>query len=283
MDTKLLDIFEAFLQENLPKTKSFHPFYNEAYAQMIKGGGKRFRPLLLLNVVNAHNPLLLNASLNAALALEMMHTYSLIHDDLPAMDNAELRRGIQTLHTTYDEATAVLMGDALNTDAFFVLMHSPIDAKTKVRLCEILSFNAGSGGMVLGQAIDCHFENSPLDETELEFLHTYKTARLIAAALQMGGVIVGLPNDKESELYAFGLELGLLFQIQDDIIDATKSKEEAGKPTHNDTNKNSFVNLLGLTEAINKRDAKAKALKIKAEAFGALSSYFQKILDTNFK
>jgi farnesyl diphosphate synthase len=279
----MLEEFEKFLQTHILKVQSFHPFYNEAYEKMLNAGGKRFRPLLLLNVVKAYNPLLLNASMNAALALEMMHTYSLIHDDLPCMDNAAFRRQTPTLHVTYDEATAVLMGDALNTDAFLVLMRSPIDAKTKVRLCEILSFNAGSGGMVLGQAIDCHFENQPLDETELEFLHTHKTARLIAAALQMGSTIAGLSNELEEKLYAFGLELGLLFQIQDDIIDAVKSKEEAGKPTKNDANKNSFVNLLGLTNALLKRDIKVKELKTKAETFGVLSGHFQKILDTNFK
>jgi farnesyl diphosphate synthase len=275
--------FEKFLQTHILKVHSFHPFYNEAYEKMLNAGGKRFRPMLLLNVVKAYSPLLLEASMNAALALEMIHTYSLIHDDLPAMDNAPLRRGTPTLHVTYDEATAVLMGDALNTDAFYILMQSPIDAKTKVRLCEILSFNAGSGGMVLGQAIDCYFENNPLDETELEFLHTHKTARLIAAALQMGSVISGLSSELEEKLYTFGLELGLLFQMQDDIIDATKSKEEAGKPTNNDTNKNSFVNLMGLTKALKKRDEKVKELKTKAENFGALNGYFQKILDINFK
>jgi farnesyl diphosphate synthase len=279
----MLEEFEKFLQTHILKTQSFHPFYNEAYEKMLNAGGKRFRPLLLLNVVKAYNPLLLDASWHAALALEMIHTYSLIHDDLPSMDNAPLRRGTPTLHVTYDEATAVLMGDALNTDAFFVLMRSPLDAKTKVRLCEILSFNAGSGGMVLGQAIDCYFENNPLDELELEFLHTHKTAKLIAAALQMGSVIAGLSKELEENLYKFGLELGLLFQMQDDIIDATKSKEEAGKPTLSDTDKNSFVNLLGLIAASKKRDEGVKELKIKAESFGALSGYFHKILDTNFK
>lgn len=279
----MLEEFEKFLQTHILKTQSFHPFYNEAYEKMLNAGGKRFRPLLLLNVVKAYNPLLLDASWHAALALEMIHTYSLIHDDLPSMDNAPLRRGTPTLHVTYDEATAVLMGDALNTDAFFVLMRSPLDAKTKVRLCEILSFNAGSSGMVLGQAIDCYFENNPLDELELEFLHTHKTAKLIAAALQMGSVIAGLSKELEENLYKFGLELGLLFQMQDDIIDATKSKEEAGKPTLSDTDKNSFVNLLGLIAASKKRDEGVKELKIKAESFGALSGYFHKILDTNFK
>ncbi|MDR2789719.1 MAG: polyprenyl synthetase family protein [Campylobacteraceae bacterium] len=277
----MLEEFEKFLQTHIIKTKSFHPFYNEAYEKMLNAGGKRFRPLLLLNVVKICNPLLINASFHAALALEMIHTYSLIHDDLPCMDDAPFRRATPTLHVTYGEAAAVLMGDALNTDAFLILMNSPLDAKTKVRLCEILSFNAGSGGMALGQAIDCHFENQPLDESELEFLHIHKTARLIAAALQMGSVITG--SELEEKLYSFGLELGLLFQIQDDIIDAVKSKEEAGKPTRNDTNKNSFVNLLGLTNALLKRDAKVKELKAKAETFEALGGYFQKILDTNFK
>ncbi|MDR3345665.1 MAG: polyprenyl synthetase family protein [Campylobacteraceae bacterium] len=280
----LLEEFEEFLNSHLLSTESFHPHFNEAYRKMFGAGGKRFRPLLLLGTLRAINPLLVRNAMYAALALEMIHTYSLIHDDLPAMDNAPLRRGVDTLHVTYDEVTAILIADALNTDAFLILSQMPIDDKSKTTLCAILAKNAGSGGMVLGQALDCFFERKPLDEEQLIFLHKHKTARLIAAAIQMGAVIGGSDVKTQNELYDFGLELGLLFQIHDDIIDATKSSSEAGKPTHNDTDKNSFVNLLGLREATKRRDDKINELKKRSEGFGdKLEAHFVKILNNSFK
>lgn len=241
--------FEEFLKKELLEPKSFHPYFEKAYKEMVEVGGKRFRPLLLLSVVRAINPLLLHNAMYAALALEMIHTYSLIHDDLPSMDNSEFRRGHKTLHINYNEATAVLVGDALNTDAFLMITNMPIDDKTKVELIKTLSYNSGSFGMVLGQAIDCEFENIKLNEEELSFLHINKTGKLIAASLKMGAIIANSDKNLEDNLYKFGLKLGLLFQINDDIIDATKSSFEAGKPTNHDTNKNSYVNLYGLKKA----------------------------------
>lgn len=250
MDSKaLLNRFEDFLSTNIPTIESFHPHFNQAFKEMLDVGGKRFRPLLLLSVVQSMKPLMLPNALPVALGLEMMHTYSLIHDDLPCMDNADLRRGHPTLHVTYDETTAVLMGDALNTHAFSMIAEAPLSAQIRIELVAILSRDAGIGGMVLGQAIDCYFEDKPLNVEELSFLHVKKTANLIAASLLMGAVICELDKQTQEALYAFGIKLGLLFQIQDDIIDATLSSEEAGKPTGNDEHKNSFVNLLGLEEA----------------------------------
>lgn len=246
---KLLATFEQFLKVNLPLTKSFHPHFDHAFGEMLDVGGKRFRPLLLLSVVENTQPLLVSNALHVALAIEMIHTYSLIHDDLPCMDNADLRRGHPTLHVSYDETTAVLVGDALNTHAFYVLANAPLSAEIKVRLISILSGDAGLYGMILGQAIDCFFEDKPLNIDELSFLHVHKTAKLIAASLLMGAVICEMKKGDQETLYGFGLKLGLLFQVQDDIIDATLSKEEAGKPTGNDGHKNSFVNLLGLDGA----------------------------------
>jgi farnesyl diphosphate synthase len=280
----MLKEFENFLQTHLFNVQSFHPHFNEAYRQMFEVGGKRFRPLLLLSVVEALNPLLLKNAMYAALAIEMMHTYSLIHDDLPSMDNAPLRRGSPTLHVSYDEVTAILIADALNTDAFQILSMMPMDAKTRIELCKILSFNAGSFGMVLGQAIDCYFEKKPLNEEQLAFLHLHKTGRLIACALQMGALISGADENAQKEFYDFGLKLGLLFQIHDDIIDATKSSSEVGKPTKHDIDKNSFVNLFGLSGAIKKRDEKIVELKKLSTSFGEkLDTFFCKILNNNFK
>ena len=246
---QLTEKFEIFLEKNTPQIKSFHPHFNTAFREMLTVGGKRFRPLLLLSIVDSCKPLLLENAQYIALGLEMMHAYSLIHDDLPCMDNAELRRGHPTLHVTYDETTAVLMGDALNTHAFALIADAPLSAEIRIKLVSILANDAGINGMVLGQASDCFFENKPLNIDELTFLHLHKTAKLIAASLLMGAVICDLDKKLQDELYDFGLKLGLLFQVQDDIIDATLSTQEAGKPTQNDSQKNSFVNLLGLEGA----------------------------------
>jgi farnesyl diphosphate synthase len=258
--------FENFLLEHLPKVSSIHPHYEDAINNMLRAGGKRFRPALLLGVVNAYNSLLLDGARYAALGVEMLHTYSLIHDDLPAMDNASLRRGHPTLHVSYDEVTAILVGDALNTYAFEILSNAPFSDTIRVKLIRELAVNGGLSGMVLGQAIDCYFENKPLGLEDIKLLHVNKTAKLIAASLKMGALIVG-EEKLEDELYAFGLKLGLLFQIQDDILDVTQTDDEAGKTTNNDDNKNSFVTILGLDEAMKEANDLADELTQMMDSF----------------
>ena len=251
---KLLSLFEDYLLANLPESKTFHPYFEDALTDMLKAGGKRFRPMLMLSVVKSNKSLLISNSLSVALGLEFLHTYSLIHDDLPAMDNADLRRGFQTLHKKYDEVTAILVGDALNTEAFNLIANASLSNDIKIDLIKCLATNGGINGMIIGQAIDCYFENQRLELNQLEFLHIHKTARLIAASLKMGAIICEYDLETQEKLYNFGIDLGLLFQIQDDIIDETQSSEEAGKTTQNDSNKNSFVNLLGLDGAVKSAD-----------------------------
>ncbi|MDY0124275.1 polyprenyl synthetase family protein [Sulfurimonas sp.] len=258
--------FEKFLIDHLPVSKSIHPTYEEALQKMLIAGGKRFRPALLLGVVNAYNPLLIGGAYHAAYAIELLHTYSLIHDDLPAMDNSPLRRGEPTLHVLYDEVTAILAGDALNTYSFEVLSNAPFSDYTRVALIRELATSGGLNGMVLGQAIDCYFENRPLNIEDVKVLHTNKTAKLIAASLKMGAIIVGREELSET-LYDFGVRLGVLFQIQDDILDVTQSSEEAGKLTNNDESKNSFVTLLGLDEALKEADELADTLLKEMDGF----------------
>jgi geranylgeranyl diphosphate synthase type II len=251
---ELLDIFESYLLSNLPKSDTFHPIFENALQDMLKAGGKRFRPLLLLSVVEAIEPLLVKNALNVALGIELLHTYSLIHDDLPSMDNADLRRGHPTLHKSFDEVTAILVGDALNTHSFNLIANAPLSNDVKIELIKVLSSDGGINGMIIGQAIDCYFENQTIELKKLEFLHIHKTAKLIAASLKMGAIIANLPLKTQDKLYQFGIDIGLLFQIQDDIIDETATCEEAGKTTSNDQAKNSFVNLLGLDGAIQSAD-----------------------------
>ena len=251
--------FEQFLLDNLPMSKSIHPTYEKALQEMLIAGGKRFRPALLLGVVSSYNPLMLEGARHVAYAIELLHTYSLIHDDLPAMDDSPLRRGKPTLHVVYDEVTAILVGDALNTYSFEVLANAPFSDYTRVALIRELATNGGLNGMVLGQAIDCYFENSPLNIEDVKILHTNKTAKLIAASLKMGAIIVGR-EDLGEKLYDFGIKLGLLFQIQDDILDVTQSSEEAGKLTGNDEDKNSFVTLIGLEKTMKEANTLANEL-----------------------
>lgn len=258
--------FENFLLDNLPVSKSIHPTYEDALHNMLVAGGKRFRPALLLGVVGAYNSLLLDGARHAAYAVELLHTYSLIHDDLPAMDDSPLRRGKPTLHISFDEVTAILVGDALNTYSFEVLSNAPFSDYTRVQLIRELATNGGLNGMVLGQAIDCYFENKPLQVEDIKFLHTNKTAKLIAASLKMGAIIVG-KEELGEKLYDFGIKLGLLFQIQDDILDVTQSSEEAGKLTNNDEDKNSFVTILGLDESMKEANKLADELTQEMDSF----------------
>jgi len=258
--------FEQFLTEHLPVSKSIHPHYESALQNMLLAGGKRFRPALLLGVVEAYNPLMIESAYHAAYAIELLHTYSLIHDDLPAMDDSPLRRGHPTLHVTYDEVTAILVGDALNTYAFEVLANAPFSDYTRVALVRELATNGGLNGMVLGQAIDCFFENKPLVVEDIKTLHINKTAKLIAASLKMGALILGKEALADT-LFDFGIKLGLLFQIQDDILDVTQSSEEAGKLTNNDEEKNSFVTILGLEEALRQANELAEKLSEEMELF----------------
>lgn len=254
MNENLLNDFKSFLAENLPSAPSFHPYFDEALKYMLLAGGKHFRAMLLLGVVKALKPEVLKDAFGVALGFEMMHTYSLIHDDLPVMDNSQLRRGKLTLHVKFDEVTAVLVGDALNTHAFYQISKANLSSEIRIKCVEILSQNAGVSGMVLGQALDCHFENQRLGLQELTFLHLHKTAKLIAASLKAGCVIADMSYEDSEKIYKIGLDLGLAFQIADDIIDATKSATEVGKPTNNDGVKNSFTNLLGVKGAKEAKD-----------------------------
>lgn len=248
--------FDDFFKANLPKVDSFHPHFNESLGWILNAGGKHFRAKLLLGVVESlsGDVNLVKNAYSVAMGVELLHTYSLIHDDLPCMDNADLRRGVQTIHKKFDETTAVLVGDALNTHAFYMLSQANLDPKIIVKCTQILSKNGGIYGMIIGQAIDCHFENKKLNLDDLIFLHTKKTGALIAASMQMGAVIAGCDDEMCDQIYTTGIDLGLAFQIHDDILDATSSAQDIGKPVQNDVSKNSFTNLLGLKEAIKFRD-----------------------------
>lgn len=253
----VLGAFERYLQSHSASImRSFHPNFECAFWEMVRNGGKRFRPALLFCVVLANDKARIKDAFAIALAIESLHTYSLIHDDLPAMDNAALRRNHPTLHTKYSEADAILCGDGLNTYAFYLIATAHFSGKIRAKLVKSLGF--GALKMVVGQALDCHFEGQKLTRKKVEFIHTNKTAHLIASSLEMGAIIAKLPKNERKKLYDFGLKLGLFFQIRDDILDKISTDE--GKSANVDENKNSYVNLLGLKGAEDALDSLQKTL-----------------------
>lgn len=279
-----LEIFENYLATHKVECPSYHPYFEEAMNYMLGCGGKHFRAQLVLGITEALDPQMLENALGVALSVEMMHTYSLIHDDLPIMDDASLRRGHATTHVKYDEVTALLVGDALNTNAFLAIIGSNLPSQITAKCVEILAQNAGANGMVLGQACDCFFEKKPLNLGELIFLHGKKTGALIAASMQLGALIGGADEGLQKSIYDLGLKLGLAFQINDDIIDATQSEKEAGKPTNNDTFKNSFTNLLGIDEAIKYKQNLINKITDESAKFGQnLQDLIQNLIDKYLK
>jgi geranylgeranyl pyrophosphate synthase len=272
----MLNDFENYLKHNPITAKSFHPSFEETLNKMLDVGGKRFRPLLLLSVVKAVDERMLQNAYDVALAIECLHTYSLIHDDLPCMDDSPLRRGHPTLHTIYGDAAAVLAGDALNTHAFYLISNAKLSDTTKVALIKMLSRDGGTYGMVLGQAIDLFFEKKKLSLDELKFLHIHKTAKLIAASLAMGAVIASAKDDLIDKLYNFGIKLGLFFQVRDDLLDALSSEEKEGKKVQNDGVKNSFVNLLGVD------GAKSEFESLKNELTSEIGEFDEKLSNALF-
>ncbi|TCS43167.1 polyprenyl synthetase family protein [Reinekea marinisedimentorum] len=239
----------------------------ESVLYSLLDGGKRLRPALVraaAEVVEAPA----DSWLSPACALEMVHVYSLIHDDLPAMDNDDLRRGKPTNHKQFDEATAILAGDALQAEAFLLLATAEQFSNSQARqMITTLAQAAGAGGMVGGQMIDLQSEHKTLSLTELENLHALKTGALIKAALQLGALCQPQPNSvKLAALNQYGSAIGLAFQITDDILDVTASTEVLGKPQGSDVaaEKSTYVSLLGLD------GARQKAQEQQASAIAAL-------------
>ena len=214
----------------------------------LTAGGKRIRPHLLYTVLKGYN---VNPEIGNpfACALEMIHTYSLIHDDLPAMDNDDLRRGLPTCHKQFDEATAILAGDGLLTYAFEVAATSNEDSDTVIKCISILSKMAGPSGMVYGQQLDLEAENKVIDWTMLQRIHEHKTGFLLTAPLLMACIL----SKHEEDILAWkkiGFSLGLAFQIQDDILDIELTAKEFGKSNSDQKNhKGTSVSILGIERA----------------------------------
>lgn len=235
----------------------------QAMLYSVKAGGKRLRPVLLFSAFEAYGKDLEKA-ISSAIALELIHTYSLVHDDLPAMDNDDYRRGKLTNHKVYGEATAILAGDALLTYSFELIANDPLlqDAE-KVDLIKNLSSASGPKGMVGGQILDMEAENKAISLTELERIHVLKTGKLLQFAVYAGAYLGGATNSELAALKDFSYYLGLIFQIQDDILDVTGDPKKMGKQVGSDegNNKSTYPKLLGLDGAIEQKNMYSKKAK----------------------
>ena len=260
----------------------------EAMGYSVMAGGKRLRPLLMLLAYKAVGGDESNTRImKTACALEMIHTYSLIHDDLPAMDNDDLRRGKPTCHKQFDEATAILAGDGLLTYAFQVMLedetgkYEPKYTRAAFELARL----SGMSGMLVGQAVDVESEGRQIDAKTLDFIHKNKTGGLIKAALMAGGIIGGADEDTIKLLEEIGEDVGLAFQIKDDILDVTSTTEVLGKPVFSDekNQKVTYISLYGLEKAQSDYAALSESAIKKAEKLGEkakpLCDYLKSLTD----
>jgi geranylgeranyl pyrophosphate synthase len=249
-------IIEEYLDKILPKAhKNAHMHLFQALRYSVLNNGKRLRPILIYAIGEILGTPI--EKLHAAAAsIELIHCYSLVHDDLPAMDDDDLRRGLPTCHKAFDEATAILVGDALQTLAFQILSDAelnPVTAQQQISMVNILAKASGAAGMVLGQAEDLAAEQRQLSLNELITLHQHKTGALFNACIELS--ILACPQQVDSELAdslrSYGKHLGLAFQIQDDVLDVIGTEEKIGKPIGSDQKnaKSTFTSLLGLETA----------------------------------
>ena len=243
---------------------------HKAMRHSVFAGGKRLRPVLCMEAGRMVAGSLPDGIEELGAALEMLHTYSLIHDDLPALDNDDLRRGRPTCHKVFGEALAILAGDALQTQAYEVMARLKCPAEARVRIVEEIARGTGTvDGMIGGQVVDLEAEHTKPDAAMLEYIHGAKTAALITASLVSGGFYAGAEDRAVAHLRAFGRSIGLAFQIVDDILDVTQTSEQLGKTAGKDTaaEKATYPSLFGVEQSERKAD------ELVSKAFAELDSF----------
>jgi geranylgeranyl diphosphate synthase, type II len=262
---------DAALDRLIPLETQHPESIHKAMRHSVFAGGKRLRPVLCMEAGR-----MVAGSLPARIeelgaALEMLHTYSLIHDDLPALDNDDLRRGRPTCHKAFGEAIAVLAGDALQTRAYEVLAKIKCPAEARVRIIEEIAHDTGTiDGMIGGQVVDLEAEHQTPTAEMLEYIHRSKTAALITASLVSGGIYAGAKDNQVARLRAFGLAIGLAFQIVDDVLDVTQTSEQLGKTAGKDTasEKVTYPALFGIEASLSRADALVNDAFAELETFG---------------
>ena len=246
---------EEVIRQFLPEEAGYQKTVLQAMNYTMNAGGKRLRPMLMdetFRMYGGEDRSLIDPFMAA---IEMIHTYSLIHDDLPAMDNDDYRRGRKTAHVVYGEAMAILAGDALLNYAFETAAGAFDGTQRDIRTAKafkILAVKPGIYGMIGGQAADVETEGHPISMDTLMFIHENKTAALIECSMMIGAILAGAPDDEVSKIEGIAKKVGLAFQIQDDILDRTGTQEELGKPIGSDerNEKNTYVSLVGLDQAV---------------------------------
>ena len=278
-----LEMINRRLTALLPVCTYDAPDVCDAMRYSVDGGGKRIRPVLLLESCCLCGGDVADA-LDFACALEMIHTYSLVHDDLPCMDDDDMRRGKPACHIAFGEATAVLAGDALLTQAFAAAANSEAAKKTPARALEaiaLLSKYAGAEGMIGGQAVDLQSEGKTIALSRLQTMDSLKTGALMRAACEIGAVLAGADDEKRTALVRYAEALGQAFQIVDDILDVTSDEKTLGKPIGSDAElqKSTYVSLLGLDRAkAAARDCTAAAIEALA-VFGEDAAFLRSLAE----
>jgi geranylgeranyl diphosphate synthase type II len=262
---------DAALERLIPTADQQPSSIHRAMRHSVFAGGKRIRPILCMEAGRAVLGKLPAGIDDAGAALEMLHTYSLIHDDLPALDNDDLRRGRPTCHRVFGEAIAILAGDALQTQAYETLSRLKCPAEARVRIIEEISRGTGTvNGMIGGQVVDLEAEHSKPDAETLEYIHRSKTAALITASVVSGGIYAGASAEQVDRLRSYGQAIGLAFQIVDDILDVTQTSEQLGKTAGKDvaSEKATYPALFGLDESRRKAEELLESASKTLENFG---------------
>ena len=266
------DFFETELKKEL-KELSYPETITKGMEYAILNGGKRLRPFLLfvtLELLNGD----IKKGVKSAIALEMIHSYSLVHDDLPALDNDDYRRGKLTTHKVFGEAEGILIGDSLLTYAFYVLSQKNLELLSSEQIINIISKTseyAGINGMIGGQMIDIESENKKIDLETLKYIHSHKTGKLIKLPIEIACIIANLEKDKREILEEYADLIGLAFQVKDDILDVEGTFEDLGKPVGSDVDlhKATYPSILGMKESKKiLNDTVEKAKEIIKNKFG---------------
>lgn len=292
MDTvlELKEYIDLNLISTIEKREGIDTKMQEAILYSVKNGGKRLRPVLLLaTFIFLNDKKRLNLQyedvLPYALALEYIHTYSLIHDDLPCMDDDDLRRGKPTSHKVFGEATALLAGDSLLNLSFEVITDYMAKDEnvnvSKVKALNLVSRASGASGMIKGQSLDMFSDSSNMDYERLKEIHWNKTGKLIYVSMLVPAILCEIDDEKKQIVEEIAKSLGVLFQIQDDILDVTSSDEQLGKPVGSDekNNKLTFVTMFGLDGAMKMRDTYAIEIRNNVNKLGAKGTILETIIN----
>jgi geranylgeranyl diphosphate synthase type II len=269
------DEADRALERLLPPATQHPTSIHQAMRHSVFAGGKRLRPILCMEAGRMVAEQLPAGIEDVGAALEMLHTYSLIHDDLPALDNDDLRRGRPTSHKVFGEAIAILAGDALQTQAYEVLAQVRCPSEARVAIIREIAHATGTvDGMIGGQVVDLEAEHAKPSLETLEYIHRSKTAALITASVVSGGIYAGANADQVARLRSFGQSVGLAFQIVDDVLDVTQTSEQLGKTAGKDTaaEKTTYPALFGIDESLRKADVLVDNACTELNEFGPAAS-----------